>query len=225
MCSSDLYIPSGRGIQALDYSHRNPDGSVARVPDSLTNLYYTKNGREVRDGGGVTPDISLTHEQGGTIAYYLMAENIIFDYATGWVQNNDTIAPPEQFVLPDEDYQGFVNFVKSKDFEYDKMSENSLNQLKSIMEFEGYMDTSVEEFTALEKKLQPDLDRDLNLFKELIKKMIETEIVQRYYYKKGVLKHQLANDIVFDKAIEILKNTEDYNAIILPQKDSNLSRK
>ena len=105
------------------------------------------------------------------------------------------------------------------------MSENSLNQLKSIMEFEGYMDISVEEFTALEKKLQPDLDRDLNLFKELIKKMIETEIVQRYYYKKGVLKHQLANDIVFDKAIEILKNTEDYNAIILPQKDSNLSRK
>ena len=223
--TSKYYIPSGRGIQALDYSHRNPDGSVARVPDSLTNLYYTKNGREVRDGGGVTPDISLTHEQGGTIAYYLMAENIIFDYATGWVQNNDTIAPPEQFVLPDEDYQGFVNFVKSKDFEYDKMSENSLNQLKSIMEFEGYMDISVEEFTALEKKLQPDLDRDLNLFKELIKKMIETEIVQRYYYKKGVLKHQLANDIVFDKAIEILKNTEDYNAIILPQKDSNLSRK
>ena len=223
--TSKYYIPSGRGIQALDYSHRNPDGSVARVPDSLTNLYYTKNGREVRDGGGVTPDISLTHEQGGTIAYYLMAENIIFDYATGWVQNNDTIAPPEQFVLPDEDYQGFVNFVKSKDFEYDKMSENSLNQLKSIMEFEGYMDIAVEEFTALEKKLQPDLDRDLNLFKELIKKMIETEIVQRYYYKKGVLKHQLANDIVFDKAIEILKNTEDYNAIILPQKDSNLSRK
>lgn len=223
--TSKYYIPSGRGIQALDYSHRNPDGSVARVPDSLTNLYYTKNGREVRDGGGVTPDISLTHEQGGTIAYYLMAENIIFDYATGWVQNNDAIAPPEQFVLSDEDYQGFVNFVKSKDFEYDKMSENSLNQLKSIMEFEGYMDIAVEEFTALEKKLQPDLDRDLNLFKELIKKMIETEIVQRYYYKKGVLKHQLANDIVFDKAIEILKNTEDYNAIILPQKDSNLSRK
>lgn len=223
--TSKYYIPSGRGIQALDYSHRNPDGSVARVPDSLTNLYYTKNGREVRDGGGVTPDISLTHEQGGTIAYYLMAENIIFDYATGWVQNNDAIAPPEQFVLSDEDYQGFVNFVKSKDFEYDKMSENSLNQLKSIMEFEGYMDISVEEFTALEKKLQPDLDRDLNLFKELIKKMIETEIVQRYYYKKGVLKHQLANDIVFDKAIEILKNTEKYNAIIIPQKDSNLSRK
>lgn len=223
--TSKYYIPSGRGIQALDYSHRNPDGSVARVPDSLTNLYYTKNGREVRDGGGITPDISLTHEQGGTIAYYLMAENIIFDYVTEWVQNNDKIAAPEHFILSDEDYEGFVDFVKSKDFEYDKMSENSLNQLKSIMEFEGYMDIAVDEFTALEKKLQPDLDRDLDLFKDLIKKMIETEIVQRNYYKKGVLKHQLANDIVFEKAIEVLKNPEDYNAILLPHTDINLSKK
>jgi carboxyl-terminal processing protease len=223
--TSKYYIPSGRGIQALDYSHRNPDGRVARVPDSLTNLYYTKNGREVRDGGGITPDISLTHEQGGTIAYYLMAENIIFDYVTEWVQNNDKIAAPEHFILSDEDYEGFVDFVKSKDFEYDKMSENSLNQLKSIMEFEGYMDIAVDEFTALEKKLQPDLDRDLDLFKDLIKNMIETEIVQRNYYKKGVLKHQLANDIVFEKAIEVLKNPEDYNAILLPHTDINLSKK
>lgn len=223
--TSKYYIPSGRGIQALDYSHRNPDGSVARVPDSLTNLYYTKNGREVRDGGGITPDISLTHEQGGTIAYYLMAENIIFDYVTEWVVNNDKIALPEQFILSNEDYQEFVNFVKSKDFEYDKMSEQSLNQLKSIMEFEGYMNVASEEFTALEKKLQPDLDRDLDLFKSMIKSMIETEIVQRYYYKKGVLKHQLANDIVFDKAIEVLKSPEDYNRLLLPQKDIELSSK
>ena len=214
--TSKYYIPSGRGIQALDYSHRNLDGSVARVPDSLTNIFYTKNGREVRDGGGITPDISLTHEQGGTIAYYLMAENIIFDYVTEWTLNNDKIARPEQFTLSDEDYKGFVDFVKSKDFEYDKMSEQSLNQLKSIMEFEGYMNVAAEEFTALENKLQPDLDRDLDLFKSLIKSMIETEIVQRYYYKKGVLKHQLANDNVFDKAIEILKNTEDYNEILSP---------
>ena len=223
--TSKYYIPSGRGIQALDYSHRNLDGSVARVPDSLTNIFYTKNGREVRDGGGITPDISLTHEQGGTIAYYLMAENIIFDYATEWALNNDEIAPPEQFTLSDEDYQGFVNFVKSKDFEYDKMSEQSLNQLKSIMEFEGYMNVAAEEFTALENKLQPDLDRDLDLFKSLIKSMIETEIVQRYYYKKGVLKHQLAHDIVFDKAIEVLQTPEVYNTILLPDTDNDIVEK
>lgn len=223
--TSKYYIPSGRGIQALDYSHRNPDGSVARVPDSLTNVHYTKNGREVRDGGGITPDISITHEQGGTIGYYLMAQNIIFDYVTDWVLKNNEITSPEQFILSDEDYEEFVNFVKSRDFEYDKMSEQSLNQLKSIMEFEGYMNLAADEFKALEDKLQPDLDRDLNLFKRMIKSMIETEIVQRYYYKKGVLKHQLANDIVFDKAIEVLKNHEEYKAILLPPVENNFTSK
>src|SRR5690554_1823728 len=159
--TSKYYIPSGRGIQALDYSHRNPDGSVARVPDSLTNLYHTKNGREVRDGGGITPDITLPQEQGGTIAYYLMADNIIFDYVTEWVQKNENIDPPHLFNLSDEDYSIFKEFVKSKNFEYDKMSEQSLNQLKSIMEFEGYMNVASEEFAALEEKLHPNLDRDL----------------------------------------------------------------
>src|SRR5690554_3349953 len=132
--TSKYYIPSGRGIQALDYSHRNPDGSVARLPDSLTNLYHTNNGREVRDGGGITPDISLPQEQGGTIAYYLMADNIIFDYATEWVQKYEKIDPPHLFNLSDDDYISFKEFVNSKNFEYDKMSEHSLNQLKSIME-------------------------------------------------------------------------------------------
>ena len=154
-----------------------------------------------------------------------MAENIIFDYVTEWTLNNDKIARPEQFTLSDEDYKGFVDFVKSKDFEYDKMSEQSLNQLKSIMEFEGYMNVAAEEFTALENKLQPDLDRDLDLFKSLIKSMIETEIVQRYYYKKGVLKHQLAHDIVFDKAIEVLQTPEVYNTILLPDTDNDIVEK
>jgi len=223
--TSKYYIPSGRGLQVLDYSHRNPDGSVARVPDSLTNLFHTKNGREVRDGGGITPDISLTHDQGGTIAYYLMTQNIIFDYVTEWVQKNESIAPPDEFVLSEVDYQEFKEFVRTKDFEYDKMSEHSLNQLKNIMEFEGYMDVASEEFSALEKKLQPDLDRDLDLFKSIIMDMIETEIIQRYYYKKGVLKHQLANDIVFEKAIEVLKNPEEYKTILLPPSNDNLLTK
>src|SRR5690554_979200 len=214
--TSKYYIPSGRGIQALDYSHRNPDGSVARLPDSLTNLYHTKNGREVRDGGGITPDITLPQEQGGTIAYYLMTDNIIFDYVTEWVQKNENIDPPHLFNLSDEDYSIFKEFVKSKNFEYDKMSEQSLNQLKSIMEFEGYMNVASEEFAALEEKLHPNLDRDLELFKDLIKDMIETEIVQRYYYKKGVLIHQLAGDKVFDKAIEVLNDYVMYNSILQP---------
>lgn len=214
--TSKYYIPSGRGIQSLDYSHRNPDGSVARVPDSLTNVFYTRNGREVRDGGGITPDITVPQEVGSRIAYYLMAENIIFDYVTDWAQNHEKISAPDQFELSDTDYDSFKNYVKTRNFEYDKMSQRSLSQLKSIMEFEGYLNIAAEEFKALEAKLHPDIDRDLELFKDLIKDMIESEIVQRYYYKKGVLLHQLASDKVFEKAIEVLQNKEMYDAILKP---------
>ncbi|MDD4778317.1 MAG: S41 family peptidase [Fermentimonas sp.] len=218
--TSKYYIPSGRGIQSLDYSHRNPDGSVARVPDSLTNIFYTRNGREVRDGGGITPDITIPQEAGGTIAFYLMADNVIFDFVTDWVQSHDSITPPDKFVLSDLDYDSFKNFVKTKDFEYDKMSERSLNQLKNIMEFEGYLDVAAEEFKALEAKLHPNLERDLELFKDQIKDLIESEIVQRYYYKKGVLLHQLAGDKVFEKAVEVLKSPEVYDSILMPIPDN-----
>ena len=215
--TSKYYIPSGRCIQALDYSHRNPDGSVARVPDSLTNLFQTRNGREVRDGGGITPDITIPQPTGGTIAFYLMTDNVIFDYVTEWVQQHKEIAPPDQFRLPENDYEAFKEFVKKRDFKYDQLSERSLQQLKAMMEFEGYMDVAKEEFTALEAKLHANLDRDLELFKEDITNMIESEIVQRYYYKKGVLQHQLSDDKVYSKAVEILLNQEMYQSILQPQ--------
>ena len=141
------------------------DGSVARVPDSLTNVFYTRNGREVRDGGGITPDITVPQEVGSRIAYYLMAENIIFDYVTDWAQNHEKISAPDQFELSDTDYDSFKNYVKTRNFEYDKMSQRSLNQLKSIMEFEGYLNIAAEEFKALEAKLHPDIDRTLNYLK------------------------------------------------------------
>ncbi|WP_232001534.1 S41 family peptidase [Proteiniphilum saccharofermentans] len=214
--TSKYYIPSGRCIQALDYSHRNPDGSVARVPDSLTNVFKTRNGREVRDGGGITPDIIIPQPTGGTIAYYLMADNVIFDYVTEWAQQHKEIAPPHQFRLPGSDYEAFKEFVKKRDFEYDQLSERSLQQLKAMMEFEGYMDVAKEEFAALEAKLHANLDRDLELFKEDITSMIESEIVQRFYYKKGVLLHQLSDDKVYDKAVEILRNPEMYRSVLRP---------
>ena len=214
--TSKYYIPSGRCIQALDYSHRNPDGSVARVPDSLTSVFKTRNGREVRDGGGITPDITIPQENSGTIAFYLMSDNIIFNFVTGWMQENKEIASPEKFHLSDADYDKFREFVKKQDFKYDQLSERSLEQLKSIMEFEGYTDVASAEYKALEAKLQPNLDRDLELFKEEIRNIIESEIVQRRYYKKGVLLHQLSGDKVFDKALELLRNPESYYSILRP---------
>ena len=219
--TSKYYIPSGRCIQALDYSHRNPDGSVAKTPDSLTNVFYTRNGREVRDGGGITPDFTISHEKSGTIGYYLLTENIIFNYVTEWAQKHKSIASPQEFVISDDDYNNFKEFVKKNDFEYDQMSIRNLESLKKIMEFEGYYDNSSDEYKALEEKLKPNLDRDLELFKKDIKEMIEVEIVQRYYYKEGTLMYQLRDDKALQKAKEIFKDTQLYE-LTLQRKSDNI---
>lgn len=215
--TSKYYIPSGRCIQALDYSHRNPDGSVARVPDSLTQVFRTRNGREVRDGGGIIPDYVIPQEKSGTIGYYLLADNIIFNFVTEWAMKHPTVDAPESFQLSDADYEEFKQYVKGRDFQYDQMSNRSLQSLKEIMEFEGYFSNASEEFNALKKKLQPDLDRDLDLFGKEIRKMIETEIMQRYYYKEGVLMYELRDDPVLKKAREVLKNRELYDRTLQPQ--------
>ena len=221
LTTSKYYIPSGRCIQTVDYSHRNPDGSVTRVPDSLTQVFYTKNGREVREGGGITPDIIIEEDQLGRISYYLIIENIIFDYVTDWVLQHPTLAPPDRFEFPDTDYESFKQFVKSKDFKYDQMSAKTMQTLKEVMKFEGYMDIAAEEFKALEAKLVPDLDRDLELFKDEIKDLIANEIVKRYYYKKGVLIYTLQRDKVYQKAIEVLTNLDTYHRILQPTKNSS----
>ena len=150
----------------MDYSHRNPDGSVGRIPDSLTNVFHTKNGREVRDGGGIPPDITVEETRPGTISFYLLNENVIFDFATQWALNHPTIPTVDQFNFTDEDYELFKKYVKSIDFEYDRISEKSLKSLEEVMEFEGYMKTATDEFKALEDKLVPNLDRDLETFKD-----------------------------------------------------------
>lgn len=212
--TSKYYIPSGRCIQAIDYSHRNADGSVGRIPDSLTTVFRTQLGRPVRDGGGVSPDIKLDEEKMITISYYLENQLIIFDWVTNWAMKRKTIASPESFTISDEDYNDFKEFVKSKDFKYDRLSEKSMESLKEVMEFEGYMNTAGEEFKALEAKLVPDLDRDLETFKEDIKNQINIEIIKRYYYQKGEFVLALQNDKGLKRAIEVLNNQDEYSKIL-----------
>ena len=214
--TAKYYIPSGRGIQALDYTHRNPDGSVGRIPDSLTTVFHTKNGREVRDGGGITPDITVEEKRPGTISFYLMNENIIFDYATDWALRHKTIPNVNEFIFSDSDYNEFKDYVKSIDFEYDRISEKTLKSLEEVMEFEGYMDTASDEFKALEEKLVPNLDRDLNTFKDEIKSLISSEIVKRYYYKTGAVQESLKTDKAFDKAKEVIKDMRLYEQTLKP---------
>lgn len=215
--TAKYYTPSGRGIQAMDYTHRNPDGSVGRIPDSLTTVFHTKNGREVRDGGGIIPDIKVEETRPGTISFYLLNDYVIFNYATKWVQNHPTIPAVIDFKFSDEDYEQFKNYVKSIDFEYDRISERSLKSLEEVMEFEGYMKTATKEFKALEEMLVPNLDRDLETFKDEIKKLISSEIVKRYYYKKGAVQESLKTDKVFDKAVEVLKDKSLFEQTLQPQ--------
>lgn len=217
--TSKYYTPSGRCIQAMDYSHRNEDGSVGRVPDSLTNTFKTKNLREVRDGGGIIPDIIIEPEKPGTISYYLLMNNVIFNYATEWAQKHKQIAPVENFELSDADYSDFKNYVKSIDFEYDRLSEKNMEKLKEVMKFEGYMKTASKEFEALSKKLVPDLERDLDLFKLEIKELIAAEIVKRYYYKRGMLRQSLKTDKVVGKALEIVADSTSYWKRLHPKPD------
>lgn len=212
--TSKYYIPSGRCVQAIDYAHRNEDGSVARIPDSLTTVFHTAAGREVRDGGGVSPDVEVKQERLPNILYYLVRDNLIFDYATDYCLKHPVIASAEKFELTDADYTDFKNKVKGADFKYDQQSEKILKTLKEAAEFEGYMKEASDEFKALENKLTHNLDRDLDYFSKDIKAMIAEEIIKRYYYQRGAIIQQLKGDNELDEAVRILTNPERYQQIL-----------
>lgn len=212
--TSKYYIPSGRCVQAIDYKHRNPDGSVGAIPDSLTKVFHTAAGREVRDGGGILPDTVVKQEKLPNILFYLMRDNLIFDYATGYCLKHASIAAPEKFEITDADYGDFKEMVKKAGFKYDQQSEKILKTLKETAEFEGYMNDASEEFSALEKKLNHNLDRDLDYFSKNIRKMINNEIVKRYYYQRGSIIQQLRDDADLQAALEILGDPVKYKEIL-----------
>lgn len=212
--TSKYYIPSGRCIQAIDYAKKNADGSVARIPDSLTHVFHTAAGREVRDGGGIRPDIEVKGDRIPNIVFYLMNDDLIFDYATQYCWDHPTLASVDDFKLTDADYENFKRLVKSRDFTYDRQSEKLLKNLKEVAEFEGYMDEASEEFKALEKKLNHNLDRDLDVFAKPIKEYISQEIVTRYFYQRGAVMERLKDDDDLKKAIEVLDDKEQYRKIL-----------
>ena len=208
---SKYYIPSGRCIQQMDYSHRKADGSVAAIPDSLTSVFYTSKGRPVRDGGGVRPEFEIEEEEMPTIMYYLVTDFVLVDFVTDWAQKHKTIPPVEEFTVSDEDFEAFKNYAKEKNFTYDRQSEKILKNLKEVAQLEGYTDRDSTIFTELEARLTPNLDRDFDLYKDQIKKLLASEIVKRYYFQKGELLESLKDDEVLDKAIEVLSNPELYS--------------
>ena len=212
--TSKYYIPSGRCIQAIDYAKKNADGSVARTPDSLTTVFHTAAGREVRDGGGIRPDIEVKGDKIPNIVFYLMNDDLIFDYATQYCWDHPTLASVDDFKLTDADYEAFKKLVKSRNFTYDRQSEKMLKSLNEIAEFEGYMTEAAEEFKALEKKLNHNLDRDLDYFAKPIKEYISQEIVTRYFYQRGAAMERLKDDTDLEEAIKILQNPVRYREIL-----------
>ena len=212
--TSKYYIPSGRCIQAIDYAKKNADGSVARTPDSLTTVFHTAAGREVRDGGGIRPDIEVKGDKIPNIVFYLMNDDLIFDYATQYCWDHPTLTSVDDFKLTDADYEAFKKLVKSRNFTYDRQSEKLLKSLKEVAEFEGYMTEASEEFKALEKKLNHNLDRDLDYFAKPIKEYLSQEIVTRYFYQRGAVMERLKDDTDLEKAIEVLQNPVRYREIL-----------
>lgn len=207
---SKYYIPSGRCIQQMDYSRRNPDGSVGAIPDSLTSVFYTAKGRPVRDGGGITPDIKIEEPEQPTLMFYLMTDFIVTDFVAEWSQKHKKIAPPETFVVTDEDFEAFKQYAKTKNFTYDRQSEKILKNLKEVAKIEGFLEQDSTLFDALSAKLIPDLERDFDRNKERIKEILASEIMKRYYYQKGDLIQSLRDDKVLEKALEVLNDSALY---------------
>lgn len=214
LTTSKYYIPSGRCVQAIDYKHRNEDGSVGRMPDSLTTVFHTAAGREVRDGGGVTPDIAVKQDKLPNILFYLVNDNLIFDYATDYCLKHPTVPSPEDFKITDADYADFKAMVKKADFKYDQQTEKILKNLKEMAEFEGYLTEASEEFKALEKKLTHNLDRDLDHFSKDIRNMIAVEIIKRYYFQRGSIIQQLKDDDDLKEAVKILGDLTKYKEML-----------
>jgi len=212
--TAKYYIPSGRCIQAIDYNHRNEDGSVGYVPDSLTSEFSTRNGRKVRDGGGIVPDILTDSSQKLNIAHYIYAQNLYFDFATQYAYQHPSIAPPDSFELSEKDFNDFVNFLKERKFTYTSQTEKYYNQLYQIAEIEGLDSIAQPEFEALKKKLTPDIDKNIQANKNDIVDFLSLEIIKRYYFQKGQIQYSLRNDNDLQSALEVLQSEDKYKKIL-----------
>lgn len=209
------YTPSGRCVQKLDYYHKT-DGTVDEIPDSLINIFKTRNGREVIDGRGIEPDIKIEGEKLGRITAVLMGENIVFDFATKYVQKTPSIAPADEFVLSDKEYESFKGFALSKSFDYSTSSEEQMKKLLKTAKAEGYEDEIVKEYEALYDKVKASKAKDLELFKDQIKGLVQNEIVSRYYFQEGRVLNAFLEDESLKSAIEVLNDEKRYNTILNP---------
>jgi len=212
--TAKYYIPSGRCIQALDFSHPNEDGSVGIIPDSLISEFKTRNGRIVKDGGGITPDIEVVPEPLSQVATELYLRNYIFDFATKYYWSHPEINTPAQFIFTDQDYNDFRNMLVGRNFNYTTVTELSLNELIDNAKKEKYYDLHKDLFNELEKDIVHNLDQDLTIFKPEITELLQEEIIGRYFYEEGSIAQTIKNDEQVIKAIEVLNDKGKYSSIL-----------
>ena len=221
LTTAKYYIPSGRCVQALNYKH-SKGGYVEHVPDSLTKVFYTANGREVRDGGGVKPDVEVKPDSLPNIAFYLAgardSNEVMLNYEVDYIAKHPTIAPAKDFALTDADYDEFKARVLKADFKYDRETEKYLKDLEKLAKFEGYYDDAKPEFEALKKKLSHNVAKDLDYNKEYIKQLLENEIVAAYYFQAGAIQNSLRYDKQIKEAVKLLNSPEEYSKILHPAK-------
>ena len=220
--TSKYYIPSGRCIQAINYKHSG-GGYREHIPDSLTKVFYTAGGREVRDGGGIKPDIEVKADTIPNIAFYLSATGqdsteVMFDYVVDYIAKHPQIAKPSEFHLTDADWEEFKARVIKSGFTYDPVSKKQLEQLVKTAQFEGYYDDAKEAFDNLEKKLNHDVAVDLEKHKQVLLQVIEADIIAAYYYQAGSIESGLQYDRQVKEAQRLLKNQEEYKKILAPKK-------
>jgi carboxyl-terminal processing protease len=216
--TAKYYTPSGRCIQALDYSHRNEDGSVGKVPDSLIRAYKTKNGRTVYDGGGIDPDIKIEEHEMSVLSYELMVKNLIFNFVTEYAQKHPTIASAQEFTVDDATFEEFKAYVRKSGFSYKLDSEEKLSELIDAAKKENYHGEIGDQISALQTALNESKKGDLDKHKEEISKLLASEIVGRYYYQRGQIMCQLRDDEALTKAIETLKDGKKYREILQVKK-------
>lgn len=212
--TAKYYIPSGRCIQALDYTHRNADGSVGKIPDSLMTEFKTRAGRKVFDGGGVFPDVVMEIPKLSNITVSLLSKNLIFDFATRYRTKHATIAAAKNFHLTDSDFRDFEGYISDKEYDYETKSEKTMEDLKKNTEDEKYFTDLKPEFDALKSKLIHNKKDDVQKNKEEILKLLEEEIVSRYYYQAGRIEAGFDYDREILKAVDLLNNSALYSSVL-----------
>ena len=220
--TSKYFIPSGRCIQAINYDREKGAAYTEHIPDSLTRVFHTRNGREVRDGGGIKPDVEVKNDTMPNIAYYLSvggldSTEVMFDYIVDYIARHEQIAPAAQFHLTEQDWQDFRQRVIDSGFSYDDLSRKQFDELVKTAKFEGFYDQAREAFDALSEKLKHDVATELDRHRQVIQQMLELDIIAAYYYQRGSIEAGLANDHQLTEAEALLKSPEKYAKMLAPQ--------